>query len=173
MRRTRVSWEGLLDGIDRCRGLVGRPTHMAALAPDVSGWSVAHHVEHLVRVDRAIVDWIGDALANPDRWPAAGRPSRIGRMVLASGWIPRGQGRAPDFTRPEGRGIRELAADLAALETRAERVEGRLEDVRALPCTRRHPVLGEFRASEWLRFLAIHHRHHDRIIRDILRRAGI
>ena len=50
----------------------------------------------------------------------------------------------------------------------AERLISRMGEIDACLHTHPHHVLGHFTPAEWLRFLHLHHRHHDAIIRDIL-----
>jgi len=50
---------------------------------------------------------------------------------------------------------------------------GVLDEIVANDTTQAHPILGQFNGVQWLRFAHLHHRHHNKIIRDILRdRSG-
>ena len=93
-------------------------------------------------------------------------------MVLTTGLIPRGRGRAPAPFVPTGI---KPAAVLAGLEEVAERfadLRPKLATIDKATWTVRHPILGHFRPAQWLRFVAVHHRHHDKIIEDIRHRAA-
>ena len=124
------------------------------------------HVAHLWRVDSGILGWIEAAL-DGDGSPPGGTPTATGRAVLVSGWIPRGRANAPEISLPEAADVEDLSERLSGLRGLAERIEPRLSEIHAIRATRDHPILGHFTPSQWLRFLEIHHRHHDKIVRDI------
>lgn len=132
----------------------------------VSHWSVGQHIDHALKVDAHILGVLHRSPLKPEPVPP---PSLIGRLILLTGRIPRGKGRAPDFTVPD-------IEDYVALRGRvAEAARGyaELEPHLALIATDRrrfaHPILGGFTRAQWLRFASIHHRHHAAIIADILR----
>ncbi len=137
-------------------------------APEVSGWSVAQQLEHLATVDRSVLQGI-EKIDRGEIAERGGAGTLVGRVILLLGWIPRGKGKAPEKSMPAGLGGEEL---VAALETAKERFEkldlARLETSAG---TFPHPVFGHLTAGQWLRFVAVHHRHHGRIIDDI-RQAG-
>ena len=101
-----------------------------------------------------------------------GRPTVPGYLVLTLGFIPRGKGRAPDGTTPEGRSRFELIDRYAEVEGLAQELRDGLSDIAGHPSVRRHPLLGCFTARQWLAFADIHHRHHQKIIVDILGAQG-
>ena len=140
------------------------------LQPAVSSWSVGDHLEHLMLADTGILNWLHRA-ALGEEFDTAGRPSKIGYVILATGFIPRGKGTAPERTLPEhldrdvvldglGR-VRQLAADL----------QQRTTELRNTSARRRHPALGFLNAHQWTRFAHVHHRHHRKIMADIMRRS--
>lgn len=61
-----------------------------------------------------------------------------------------------------------MAAGFSALSEGFERLAPHLGELEKSRTTSRHPLLGNFTAVRWLRFLSIHHRHHEKIMRDIL-----
>lgn len=165
----------------------------AVRAPSVSGWSVAEHLEHLLRADRWIVGWIESAVAEgasepgrersggdasesvgtkPEGVELGGKPSAAGYAVLSTGFIPRGRGRAPRLSRPSGLSTAEIRAGLREVLTRVDTLEPRLGEIDAVALTLPHPMLGRFTPARWLRFADIHHAHHAKIIRDILAAGG-
>lgn len=131
----------------------------------VSAWNVAQHLEHLGITGSLTLDTI-DSLLGGNGHPQ-GSPSTMGRLVLLSGRIPRGRGKA----RPEwfpGDGGREAARQrLEAYRLRLPALEADLPRIADSRQASRHAVLGYFNARQWLRFLAIHQQHHLRIIADI------
>ena len=51
----RASHAGLLEGIESCPRLSRDPTTAGGSNPDVSDWSVAGHLEHVMLADHGIV----------------------------------------------------------------------------------------------------------------------
>lgn len=158
-------------GIDRCAGLADAPEHREVRRPEVSGWSVREHVEHLLLADRGIVSWIEGVLDGEVEAPTTGRPTLAGRLVLLSGFIPRGRGRAPEPTVPGDMSAEALRSELSALERGVTALEGRLDEIDGSRARYPHPVLGSLTPAQWLRFLAVHHWHHEKMIDEILSRA--
>lgn len=165
---TRDSLSGVRAGIDRCLERTADLDGLGVSAPEVSAWSVQDHLEHLLLSDRNVLNWVLKALARPN--PAAREqfPREIGVALLAHGSIPRGRGPAPDFTLPDGLEIRSLSEGLERLRDLADGLLTRIGEIEACRRTLPHHVLGHFTPAEWLRFLHLHHRHHEAIIRDIL-----
>lgn len=142
---------------------------LSARAPRVSGWSVGEHLHHVALVNGLTLHRIAK-LIDGEADDEGGAPNLFGRIVLRFGWIPRGRGRAPEVVVPADEvpadDLRE-ALDRADREVSATRA--RVGEVVA--CTRRlrHQRLGSFTPGEWVEFLAVHTRHHDKIVRDVER----
>lgn len=150
----------------------GPALELAARAPAVSGWSVAEQLEHLALVDRAVLKGVGRILDDPQP-PAGPDINLLGRVVLGTGFMPRGRARTTPAYHPAAmpqealhaaildvaRGLREMAPRLGGLE----RAGGRS----------RHPRFGGLGGRQWLLFLAVHHHHHLKIVRDIRRARGL
>jgi hypothetical protein len=163
--------------IDACIALAEDARACEACAPSISGWSVANHLEHLLHADRWIVGWIESAVdgeasesggETPEGADPGGKPSALGYVVLSTGFIPRGRGRAPERSCPRGLSVPEIQAGFHEIQAQVKALEPRLGEVDTVPLTLQHPVLGRFTPARWLRFADIHHAHHDKIIRDIL-----
>ena len=165
---TRDSLTGVRGSIDRCLELTADPDGLGVCAPAISAWSVRDHVEHLLLSDRKLLGWVVEALATPNPETREDSPNEIGRTLLARGSIPRGRGPAPDFTLPAGLESGDLRAGFVALSGLAADLAPTLAELDACRLTLPHHVLGHFTPAEWLRFLHLHHRHHDAIIADIL-----
>jgi len=165
---TRDSLSGVRAGIDRCLERTADLDVLGVSAPEISSWSVQDHLEHLLLSDRSVLDWILKALAAPTPEAREDSPNEIGVTLLALGSIPRGRGPAPDFTLPDGLEIRPLTEGFRRLRDVADGLLERSGEIEACRRTLPHHVLGHFTSAEWLRFLHLHHRHHEAIIRDIL-----
>jgi uncharacterized damage-inducible protein DinB len=169
---TAARLDAAIAAIDDAAALCLEPVHWTA-APLVSAWSVGQHLEHLARSDRAIAAAVEATLdGSHPQVEAGGRPSWTGRLVLATGFIPRGRGRAPALTTPAAATPAEVAGMLDEARRRLASLAPRLGAVERCRATVPHPALGRFRPTEWLRFVAVHHRHHGKIILAIRRAAA-
>lgn len=129
----------------------------------ISGWSPAEHLDHLIKVASAVVGRIRDADAAPGKRGI----SFAGRIILATGWIPRGKGRSPERMR----GTRATPAAIEAALVELEESLGRVDA--AMVASRRptvpHPRFGGLTPSQGLRFVVIHNAHHLKIVDEILK----
>lgn len=165
---TEDSLAGVRAGVDRCLAQVADPERLGAVTLDVSAWSVRDHLEHLFLADRHVLGWVVDALCRPNPEAREHLPHEIGVSLLAYGSIPRGRGPAPEFTRPAGLGRADLQEGFRELRGLSAGLASQAAELDACRHTQPHHVLGHFAPAEWLRFLHLHHRHHEAIIRDIL-----
>jgi len=164
----------LLAGLDLMIEQVSDPVRCEASAPVISKWSVKDHLEHLSIANGTTVKWLERARDGDPELDTGGRPNMVGRVVLLSGAFPRGRGKAPEGTRPQGTSAAELAERLRRARERVEGLEGSLAQLQASPATRNHFAFGDLNAIQWLQFAALHTEHHQKIIRDMLEAtAGI
>lgn len=165
-RSARTALERVRSQLSDLRDLAADRDRLALRDAALSDWSVAEQIEHLRRSDLTILRAIGDL--DPEG-PVAGSPTLVGRLVLLTGFIPRGKGKAPGATRPIEVDLAALPDDLDDLRRQFTALDERVDDLAASRATIRHPALGHFTAAQMLVFAAIHHHHHRKIIRDILR----
>lgn len=129
--------------------------------PAVSGWGVSEHLDHLLKVLQAVSSFIILAEEKPD-----GKLNFIGKVVLTTGFIPRGRAQSPKAVRGARANREELQRAVAACR-------GTLSKI-AAPAQRPkypifpHPFFGHLTRGQALRFLVVHNQHHFKIIRDIL-----
>jgi hypothetical protein len=162
----------------------GPEAELAARAPAVSGWSVAEQLEHLVLVDRSVLKTVRRILDDPHGQSAKAAQSAapppginlLGRVVLGTGFIPRGRARTlPPFqpgaapAAASGTGI----LGIAEIERGMRDLEPRLGELETGGGRSRHPLFGGLGGRQWLRFVAVHHHHHLKIVRDIRRARGL
>jgi hypothetical protein len=145
------------------------PTRYEASAPEVSGWSVKDHLEHLTVAHEMILSWIERARDGDSELDTGGTPSLLGRIVLLVGAFPRGRAKAPEPTRPQGTSAEELVARLRGIRKRVTGLEASLTALQTSNATRKHFAFGNLNAVQWLRFASIHAHHHHKVIRDVLR----
>ena len=162
--RCRRVYDELIRRVERMRELAGEPeARLFQRVERVSAWSVADHLAHLGKSNQAMAGAIR-SLLGPGSGEAARRLTLVGRAVLATGWIPRGAGKAPEYTRPQvesgdqlRRGLdesRQTVLELEAVLPEIETAKGRVE----------HFAFGGLTAMQWMRVMAIHTRHHLKII---------
>lgn len=145
-----------------------------AVAPAVSAWSPAQHLEHVCLVAAAVLERLDALRSGGEREDRRehGSPRLAGRAVLMAGRIPRGRGQAPDFSLPAkvpGRSaLRELCSRVGRQVTETAAHAASFRGVRGVI---RHPLLGWLNAAQWWRFLRVHSEHHLAIVEDIRARA--
>ena len=160
-RRIEAAWQEVAAVI-----ALGEPV-LSLRAANVSGWSVAEQVDHLLKTDHSITSHL------LTRTPAPGPTnSLVGRIVLATGFIPRGTAEAPKRLRGLPAGQAELSASLDRCRESFRRLAAEPEPLLAPGPVLPHKMFGALTALEALRFVPIHSRHHLKIVADIRRVAG-
>jgi len=165
---TAKSLKEIVAGLESLIDLAGRPEEMSRQSKSVSAWSVGKHVEHLTLSDEITLDGLSKLLADP-QGGKPGKPTLVGRVCLWSGYIPRGRGKAPKGVVPQGIPSEVIRDRLAAVRQGFVELEPSVESLTSSTATQPHPVFGRLDASQWLRFTAVHHNHHQKIMRDIAR----
>jgi len=161
----------------------GPEAELAARAPAVSGWSVAEQLEHLVLVDRAVLKSVRRILDDPhgrsaeSAQPAAPPPAPginlLGRVVLGTGFMPRGRARTAAPYHPGATPAAAVGAGIPEIEHGMRELAPRLGELEASSGRSRHLRFGGLGGRQWLRFVAVHHHHHLKIVRDIRRARGL
>ena len=147
------------------------PLHDAEAA-EVSSWTIGKQLEHLLLSDSSVFDSF-DRLIDGRQGPTPGGPTLIGRIILATGFIPRGRGKAPKAVRPAGRDASDIEAGLHRLRQRCGQLREHLPLFEESGWRFRHPYFGVLAVDGWMRFMDVHHRHHLKIVRDIRKAAGV
>jgi hypothetical protein len=137
------------------------------------GWSVSQHIEHLVLAGEVIVGNIEASLSLPaEKWRTNGRMRPMGRMVMLMGRIPRGRAKSPQISTPGNATLDNLRVRLDGLRERMSALCKRTAEVGLCSHCTTHPILGDFRPKQWVRFLTIHQQHHLDIICEMRRSKG-
>jgi len=146
------------------------PEELARTATWVSGWSAEEHLAHLALANELVCRNVrslikGQGLLVVDE----GEPPPEALAVLAAGRFPRGAAQAPRMVRPPDPVQREFLVEWLQ-ENRAEFEElaGRCDEIEAATKCVPHQILGPLSASRWVRFAAMHTRHHLDIAREVL-----
>ena len=142
-------------------------------APEVSGWSVEQHLYHIALATDLAFGHVRALLAGKGRLISdEGELGAQAAEVLASDTTPRGEAEAPRMVTPDD----DVNPDFLAMELRGNRdslakLEEVATDLAAAPGWIPHQTLGTLAAPHWLRFAALHARHHWAIVKDIRAQA--
>jgi hypothetical protein len=150
--------------------LAGDREALARVAPSVSGWAAEQHLAHVALANELCCRNLASLARGSGPFVQdSGEPIPAALEILRSGAIPRGAAQSPRIVRPPPRVQRELLLEwvagnrrdfaAAALDPAAlERATGRVP----------HQLLGPLTAPLWLRFAAVHTRHHLAIAREVI-----
>jgi len=130
-------------------------------SPLVSKSSVAWHIEHAVRALKQITKAIIES--NPSEFEYKFSAIRI--IVMTTGTIPRGKGKAPKSVTPQQIiSKEELRQNIADLKHTMIMLDKTPKDHFF-----KHPVFGNLKYKDAIRFMVIHTNHHLKIIDDIIK----
>jgi hypothetical protein len=138
--------------------------------PNVSQWSVAQQLDHTISTAKMLFGLIFMLIQSKSS-KSGGKPKFIARVILATGYLPRGRGKSPKELLPAEDPIASIAKNLPLLEMAYKGVWSRLAEIERCTTRAPHPALGAFTPAQWLRFIEIHNHHHFKIIRDIRRKS--
>jgi DinB superfamily len=150
----------------------GTDAELGTRAEAISGWSVAEQLEHLMLVDGGVLHLMERILDDPGLEPAEGT-NLVGRLVLRAGFLPRGRARAKAAHRPSAAPAAAVRAGLPEVDRRLRALGPRLGELERATGRARHPYFGGLGDRQWVRFLAVHHHHHLKIVRDIRLARGL
>jgi hypothetical protein len=148
---------------ERMRELT-RSAELSSRNERVSAWCLAEQIDHVTKVTASVVEVLADANAPP----LSRGLNFVGRLLLLSGWIPRGVGKSPRRLTGTPVPTPDLDAALARLVAAFDALP--FERLRAsrVPIVR-HPKFGGLTPPQALRFLVVHTKHHLKIVDEILR----
>jgi len=149
------------NGLERLRDFA---SEASLQAPDVSGWSIGMHVHHCAL---GMIGMCNAVLESSPPVPKS-RFSALRTLVLATGRIPRGRGKAPEMALPNP----DLEpSELNALLDQSKVLIGRVAEANRDQWWE-HFIFGSLNRDQTLRFIGIHNGHHLRIMTDIRAAAG-
>ena len=138
-------------------------------APEVSGWSVEQHLYHIALATDLAFRHVRSLVAGKGRLiREEGALEDRAAEVLANDATPRGEAEAPRMVTPDD----EVNPDFLEMELRGNRetlakLEEIADEIAGAPGWIPHQELGTLAAAHWLRFAALHARHHWAIVRDV------
>lgn len=138
---------------------------LESTAPNISQWSIAQHLDHLLKVNTKIISDI-----KVQKFQEAIKPINIrGRIILLIGILPRGRAQSPEMVIGLNENVDTLHEKyrvcLEILHT-IQHDKLKLSDKRPV---RTHPYFGGLNTHQWLRFISIHNHHHFKIIDEIIK----
>ena len=128
---------------------------------NVSASSVGWHIEHVAKV----LGRVTTAINNSDPANFKSNFSFARTVVFAMNKIPRGKGRAPDASLPDGVITKE------SLQTSIAKAKEKVKELYKIDTNKyfEHPYFGQVQLKGCIKFLTIHTNHHLKIINDILK----
>ena len=130
--------------------------------PEISGWCALEHIAHVALANELIVRNLDSLVSGQGLLViASGDPVSGALKILGSGKIPRGLAQSPRMVRPPAKIDRELLDEwLKTAEQGFSRHARTQPELQAATGRIPHQMLGPLTASLWVRFAAVHTRHH-------------
>jgi len=127
----------------------------------VSRSTVGWQLDHILRVIVGIAQEIKKSKPEDYHWKFNFK--RL--VILGSGYIPRGNAKAPKVVRSE-----KDIFEASEIESLINKAKEEIQSLPALPAKANfeHPYFGLLTKKQTIRFLEVHTNHHLKIIRDIL-----
>jgi len=160
-----ISSRRALAQLDYIETALGEKEQRAEL---VSSWSSYQQIEHLLLAHGSILDLVETNKPLDEQTSI----TLLGRLVLLTGHIPRGRGKAPTPTAPVGKPRPELEQLLAGVRYRLGSLDLNQVAAQSEPVGL-HPHFGGLTPRQWLRFIAVHGNHHMKIIKAILEQGKV
>ncbi len=143
-------------------------TIISTCALSVSEWSIAKHLEHVLMANTSVSGGLKALVEGNLEVASAPDMSRLGKIILGRGVIPRGKAKSPEqflpSEIPDSKHLREMHS---LCSERYSFLENHLDAIQEMDIGFRHHVFGVLSAPVWVRFLHVHTLHHLKIVRDI------
>lgn len=142
--------------------------HLAHVRTESSAWSAEHHLAHVALANELVLKNVKNLVRGAGMLVVRGGEPVPGAIdVLATGVIPRGKAQAPRMVKPPAAVDREMLVQWLA-DGRAELASLDVSTLVATELKIPHQILGPLDAPQWLRFGAVHSRHHLVIAYEVL-----
>ncbi|MEO9954573.1 hypothetical protein [Nonlabens sp.] len=119
------------------------------------------HIDHSLQILNSICEVLEHS--NPGDYQPKFSFTKF--IIMKTGYIPRGKGRAPKQTLPQNIKTKE------DLLTELNKAVNAIKSLDALPSNKtfRHPLFGWLNLEDTIKFMGIHTHHHIKILRDIVK----
>jgi hypothetical protein len=140
--------------------------------PAVSGWSPEQHLAHVALANELVLRNVKSIAKGSGLLLVQGGEARPDVLrMLADGALPRGRAQAPRMVRPPERVERELLLQwLSDGRRELETLDATLLTPGELKVP--HQLIGPLDAPQWMRFGAVHTRHHLAIVLEVLAQSA-
>lgn len=167
---TQAELRSISDQLSTIRTTLARPASDLRSVTSVSGWSVAQHIDHVLRAMGAGLAAVRKLLSNAESENPEAEMSAPARRILRSGLIPRGAAQTPPAVAPAKEpDVSQLISNVDRLEGRTRELDDQAPSIAAATAgSVDHPLLGPFGANDWVRFVRVHTEHHLIIAEQIL-----
>jgi hypothetical protein len=154
--------------IDRLLALP--PDELRRPSPRVSSWSAEKQVAHVALANELVVRNLNSLIKGSGLFVVEGGEAAPQALaVLIAGRLPRGVAQAPRIVRPPEEIDSELVHEWVAGGRQGfDELSRRIAELRAANKKVPHQLMGPLSASQWLRFAAVHTRHHLAIAAEVL-----
>ncbi len=162
-----TNYAALQDLIKQCAAyLEWSSEKLFEIKPHVSGWSIGFHLYHLAKAHGGIPKLLERLQAGRlGEEGLKGRPEML--TMIHDGIVFRGR-KAPEIAQPPSDLSHDLLTrDFGRMSTASLRIKPLLNDLASITHSFPHLYYGPLNALEWLRFMAMHTRHHLGIMREI------
>ena len=139
---------------------------LALHAPSVSKWPFGQQLEHLYRSSHYVLDRVEEAMTGKNAKESMGP---WGGALMLCGFIPRGMFPTIPQLEPTGGNMEVIQPLKDSLHERLAKLDLSLAQIRASRGKSRHPRMKWLTPAQWMIFADVHHRHHLRILRDIVK----
>ncbi len=138
--------------------------HFDTSKPTISKSNVGWHIEHTLLTLSAV----SKALTNSNPGDYKWKFNFIRMIVLTMKKIPRGKAKVPEVVRPKEN------YSMESLKDHLSKTKAKIEELNTISENKyfEHPVFGNIKLKQTIRFLEIHTKHHLDIIKDILKDEG-
>lgn len=140
--------------------LASKSIHFSKINSSISGRGVDWHIDHTLKSIIIICNTLESSRADDYKWNF----SLTRELVLLTGFIPRGKGKAPQVVNSKSK------IELKNIEEQLNMAKELISKVQYHHPKSNfdHPFLGKMNLKKSIRFLEVHTRHHLKIIDDIL-----
>ncbi len=135
--------------------------HHEKVNKDISISSVGWHIEHTAKVLGRVTTAVSNS--NPEEFKR--KFNFVKTIIFIRNKIPRGKGKAPQASLPEGTITKEV------LQNSLLKAKEKVKELSTLDSNKyfKHPYFGDLKQKDCIKFLTIHSNHHLKIINDIIK----
>lgn len=164
----KTNYQALQDLLDQAASYLEQSDEVLFnVHPNITGWSVAEHLYHITLANASIPKLIErmkiGKLGNEEDEP---KPAMI--AIIEEGYIPGGRQAPERVVPPSDLTSETLNRDFNRMRNATQRLEPILDELPAITRRFPHMFFGPLSATQWVRFMEIHTRHHMKIVEKLV-----